>query len=128
MVRTAMLVAVLVSFPVVAHGVPLPRDVIPDVPSLEGTEWSGEQHGIPFTYRFDKDGVLRYFAAGDSTSKGMWKQNKEQVEFDINDYSFHKAAVRGDWMEGTSSNKDGLMWVFRISRVKKTGKAPADGR
>jgi hypothetical protein len=117
MFRMAM--AVLICLPLAAHAVPLPRDVIPEKPSLEDTEWSGEFEGRAFRYRFDKDGVLRYFSNGDSTSKGKWKQTRESVEFDINDYSFHKATVQGNLLEGTSSNRDGRKWTFRLNRVNK---------
>src|SRR5690348_3974913 len=115
----AIRLAVLVCLPLAAHAVPLPRDVIPDKPSLEGTEWSGQLDGTAFRYRFDKDGVLRYFSSNDQTSKGKWKQTNEAVEFDINGYSFHKGKVAGDLLEGTSSNRDGRKWTFRLNRVSK---------
>jgi hypothetical protein len=117
MFRAAM--AVLLCVPLAAYAVPLPRDVIPEKPSLEGTEWSGELEGVAFRYRFDKNGVLRYFSNSDMTSKGKWKQTSESVEFDINDYSFHKAKVQGNVLEGTSSNRDGRKWTFRLNRVKQ---------
>lgn len=119
MFRATTLIAVLVCLPLSAWAVPLPRDIIPDRPSLEDTEWSGQLDGTAFRYRFDKGGVLRYFSNSDSTSKGKWKQTGEQVEFDINDYSFHKGTHHGDVLEGTSSNTAGRSWTFRLSRVKK---------
>jgi hypothetical protein len=115
MFRMAM--AVLVCLPLAAQAVPLPRDVVSD--SLEGTEWTGQLDGIAFRYRFDKDGVLRYYSSSDTTSKGKWKQKNDGVEFDINDYSFHKGKLQGEMLEGTSSNRDGRKWTFRLNRVKK---------
>ena len=119
MFRGAMRMAVLICLPMSVYAVPLPRDVIPDVPSLEGSEWSGDQNGQGFRYRFDRDGVVRYFGNGDNTSKGNWKQTNDSVEFDINGYSFHKGTVRGDVIEGTSSNREGMNWVLRLNRVNK---------
>lgn len=117
--RTPLALAAMLTLPFAAlGGRPFPLSA----PSVEGTEWSGDDTplNIRTVFRFEKGGALEYAYNGSTYRTGSWRQEGAKVYFELNSrYRECEATVRGDVLEGDSWNARGLRWKTTLRRTAK---------
>jgi hypothetical protein len=87
---------------------------------LAGTTWQGTtSDGDAIEVVFQADGRLRYTPIGSKRgeSDGGWHQKGAVVVFDVNQYSRWSGVVRGDTIEGSASNVQGVKWTWKLLRA-----------
>jgi hypothetical protein len=90
----------------------------PQIASVEGSIWEGDNGGDATTFRFKPGGVLE---AKDPQGdwKGSWFQNGTKVNFDLNGrYSWYEGVLDASatTLTGGGKNKDGLEWKFVVKK------------
>jgi hypothetical protein len=68
---------------------------------------------------FEANGRLRYIKLGRTRneSPGGWDQKGAVVVFDVNGYSQWSGVIRGDTLEGSASNVQGVKWTWKLLRA-----------
>jgi hypothetical protein len=92
--------------------------------SFEGTAWFGEDAGSDTTFRFEKNGLLRYSYRGHEYTNGTWKRDGNAVYFEMNQkYREFKGNLKEGRIEGDSWNVAGSTWKTVMKRrLRETGK------
>jgi hypothetical protein len=89
---------------------------VPQIASIEGSTWSGDNGGDPIELRFKASGLLEA-TDNDGNWVGTWFQNGAVVNFDLNSrYSWYTGTLSGTTLAGDAENKDGTKWKFRVQR------------
>jgi hypothetical protein len=87
---------------------------------LAGTTWQGTtSDGDACEVVFEANGRLRYIKLGRTRneSPGGWDQKGAVVVFDVNGYSQWSGVIRGDTLEGSASNVQGVKWTWKLLRA-----------
>ncbi len=111
----------------IAHAAPArPLYEPPDPPKapqsmldLRGTTWHGSFFGLSdaeVTFKPDGTWVSRRpHERGDEIGRGSWKATGANLEFD-NGYAFYRGTIAGHFIQGESSNINGLRAPFLMQR------------
>jgi hypothetical protein len=108
---------------------PVPASVAHSVAGLvqlAGTTWEGEETpGGRYEYTFHPDGTLEYDYSTGRFRNGTWRQDGDSVYMEMNgQYAENKGTIRGQRMEGSGSNVNGLRWTWWATLRGGTATAP----
>ena len=115
-------VAVLLVFPFAVSSAPVPKAVkAKKTPAVEGTTWIAEHTASDLgriDYTFLPDGKLSYrYANGTVYTEGSWKQDGEQLYFEVNGrYAEYTVTYRDGQFTGDAKNVVGKTWTLTMTR------------
>lgn len=94
----------------------------PDLPrelDLPGTIWQGKIFNGDAWVTFQPDGTLIYSTdrAQKDRSPGTWKLAGQLLYLEVNRFSEHRGVVKGNVIQGDSTNKAGARGQFRLHRA-----------
>jgi hypothetical protein len=108
-----------------ADGAPAqPRYEPPEAPKsppgpleLSGTVWDGVFFGGPARITLHPDGTLTYRHNAE-VAPGLWRgTGADTLYIEINRYSEHRGTLKGNVIQGHSTNRGGMTGEFRLQRV-----------
>lgn len=88
----------------------------PQVASIEGATFAGDNGGDPMTIVFKAGGALEATDA-EGTYPGTWNQSGDQLTFELNGrFAWYEGKLTGGTISGDGHNKNGLNWKFSFTR------------